>query len=73
MLTAISIEGGPVSAQGVDTSKQQIRAKQSQIRRDAALIEKLQSLPDADPAIIDELRSRITRLEAELEGADARR
>jgi len=71
MLTAILIKGGPVSAQDIDTLKQQIRAKESQIRRHAALIEKLQSLPDADPAIIDELRSRITRLQAELDARTA--
>jgi len=70
MTTATSNTVGQVPALDIDSLKKQIRKKESQIRRDQALIEKLQSLPDADPAIIAELRSRIARLEGELEGSD---
>jgi chromosome segregation ATPase len=70
MTTATSNTGGQVLALDIDSLKKQIRKKESQIRRDQALIEKLQSLPDAAPAIIAELRSRMARLEGELESSD---
>jgi chromosome segregation ATPase len=70
MTTATLSKGCQVFALGIDSLKKQIREKESQIRRDQALIEKLQSLPDTDPEIIAELRSRIARLEDEIENSD---
>ena len=70
MTTVTSSKGCQVFALGIDSLKKQIREKESQIRRDQALHRKASEPADADPAIIAELRSRIARLEDELENFD---
>ena len=70
MSTVTLSQGCQVFAKGIKALKQEIKAKEEQIRRDEALIATLESRPDPDLEVIAELRDRIARLEQELENTD---